>query len=534
MAQRKIEKRDLSLQGQLLLPGFVSGSSMVVDDTGTVAESEEVWFWPTGGDDGAALTARIAAGARHVRLFPLAYTVASPIVPLNDTWIEGYRNATVINSTMPASGSGSHPNSMFRQEPTFSAGQTTLTANGVVGSRTVSVASVTTPTIAIGSVILIQNDTTGGDQHGQYYTVKNVSGAGPYTLTLDRECLYAWNSATAFVAKCTFRPTNIKISNLRLTGSGDRAVELTGTKDCRVEHVATDGSFASIHMSFDVGGYNNVFYDCSATSNGGGVEGLALESNEHSIMDHCQAHDFITAGYHGIGMWNSLACKVLHPIVYHCAYGIALMAGPSTFVDGSINCSVEDATITACSTAGIYNQATGTVLKGIYTSACTYGILNDALSVGLEVYGFRGQGNTNDVGTNRGITITGFRSTGALTCWLTDAVNASGEPISVTDFNVTSVATNNISGFIMQGANGKLVLTRGTFTITGATPRYGVFLDTGKSISCWLNNVTGVLPSGIGIAVASGGTATHYHNQADLSGCGTQTFGGTKKVATYA
>lgn len=148
---------------------------------------------------------------------------------------------------------------------------TTLSTGNTVGSLQVS----TVASVAAGTWIFIGNATPPAqrDFRQAIYQVQQVSGAGPFTLTLDRPTIMqfstgddvqpiisAWNST--YQPAIHTIPQNIQIlgNGMKITGTGARFLEIESSRNVLVQDVTFDTSggagASAMWMSFDVGSYN--------------------------------------------------------------------------------------------------------------------------------------------------------------------------------------------------------------------------------------------------------------------------------------
>jgi len=187
---------------------------------------------------------------------------------------------------------------------------TTLSAAPVVGSSTISVASTLSGRIAAGQIIKVHGAPLGPrDLYGSTFKVKSVSGAGPYTVTLDRPIVFPLQANDEVVALAG-QVSDVRISDLSITGRGGRAFEFIATHHCVVERVkwyGLDTGSADWMGAFDSFGHHNFFVDCEV--DGGGnlpTGGLALEEQESSGFVRCYTHGILGNATGGLGAGSGL------------------------------------------------------------------------------------------------------------------------------------------------------------------------------------------------------------------------------------
>jgi hypothetical protein len=230
-------------------------------------------------------------------------------------------------------------NAPFQANVVSSGVDSTLASTASLGASTVS----SNASYAVDSYISIET----GTLRRQYYQVKNVSGVGPYTLTLDRPLCEAWpNGAT--VHGWTSIPRNIRIEGkgMRVTGTGDRYFEFGGTWDSEVSCVridATGGALGALSLaaSWDIGCLRCKFVDCTLDSYGTNINGgFAIESGEQCHIIRCSATN-VGTGSSGAGfaIYDSWFCTTQDCAGSGGYYGIA-----HTGNGGEIDCEIRGGT----------------------------------------------------------------------------------------------------------------------------------------------------------------------------------------------
>ena len=170
-------------------------------------------------------------------------------VPSNVTVRGAGRGKTIVQSSITPIGEPN--NATFHAKAGAATATTALAANNVVGARTLS----TNTSIAAGSIILINDTVSGAGLRTMSYDVVSVSGAGPYTVTLDRPVLIQYGTGDT-VSVVPSQPTNIVLEDFSIIGSADRFIELVSAKNCivrRINMTVTGGSDASYTFTANAG-----------------------------------------------------------------------------------------------------------------------------------------------------------------------------------------------------------------------------------------------------------------------------------------
>jgi hypothetical protein len=186
------------------------------------------------------------------------------------------------------------------------------------------------------------------------YIVLSVSGAGPYTITLDRPLFRDFSSADK-VFIVTSRPENIHIDgqNMLMSGETNRYIEFAMAYNCTVENIRLDGSLGTSEVNdylaaFDAGGVGNTFrnmiVDGTAINSGAC---LALESNERSVIESCALSNNLSTGVLLLDCWN---CKVLKSQAYSCEVAGIRVSGET--VGGSYSTTLQGCAAENCAVSG--------------------------------------------------------------------------------------------------------------------------------------------------------------------------------------
>jgi hypothetical protein len=172
-------------------------------------------------------------------------------------------------------------------------GTLTLSADVAIGATSIT----TTASVPAGTILLIQS--TGAIPTGSSYVTGTPSGAGPFTLPLDRPTCYAFAAASASVKILTTRWQDCRIAKFRFSGPQGNDYVRAGNSgfNIRVEDCLADDSLgAGSSMAaflFDTGSVNCGFIR-SRVSGGFGF-GFYFAQTEGCWMDQCDG-TAVTAG----------------------------------------------------------------------------------------------------------------------------------------------------------------------------------------------------------------------------------------------
>jgi hypothetical protein len=212
-----------------------------------------------------------------------------------------------------------------------------------------------------------------------YYSVVAHSGAGPYTITVDRPIRepFVTNDMVLTVSSV---PTDILLegNGATITGTGDRYIELPGAHRCLVTGWRMDASggelgAAGAYASFDIGARQSTFRDC-VVDGGSGMSsgsGILLESAEDCTIENCHAIDVGTnaAGSSiGFGLWDCWGCSVVNSHAAGCYYGVYMGSDGAYY--GCVDCSVQGGTFVGCNT-GVNLSGVRPTAIGAEASYCT-------------------------------------------------------------------------------------------------------------------------------------------------------------------
>lgn len=208
-----------------------------------------------------------------------------------DLWLACDPGVNIVSSLTSTGGAG-HLNSVFSYDGfTAPLGATSLTAPATAGSLTLlagGLAGLSSVAEWIGQEILLQDETSINTvNQRQAYIVRDATGTGPYTLTLDRPLLRDWPSTTN-IDRGT-RAKNIRVygNGAKITGTGDRAISFISAWDCHVEGFEIDapGFDAEYTVSFDSGSFQSGYERIRVKSSK--ATSFALEACEGTYAKHC-------------------------------------------------------------------------------------------------------------------------------------------------------------------------------------------------------------------------------------------------------
>ena len=181
-------------------------------------------------------------------------------------------NGASIVSSIPATIPSAPTNSIFYICGAASGAATTLSAPTVVGSRTIS----TVATFAAGDVIVIDSYCL--------RTVVSVAGAGPYTLTLD-EPMYRVIAGGQAVQKW-IAPTDIRLDDFTISGTGDRAIEIGGGMRPIVSRIkCVDNTLDAAIIGFDIPTRYGLVQDCELATPAANPVAVSFERTSHCTVE---------------------------------------------------------------------------------------------------------------------------------------------------------------------------------------------------------------------------------------------------------
>jgi hypothetical protein len=409
----------------------------------------------------------------------------------------------------------------FLAQPGSITSSTALAAANVPGSATIS----STGSVAVGSLVRIKDSTTGTGFHGGTYTVRGVSGSGPFSVTLDRPVLDSLGAGDP-VDVLPSMPTRIRIlgNGMRVSGTGTRLLELICARHCLVDQVRFVPDVAmtdDLVASFDLFGYDNEFRQCEVDGGGVGHVGFALESQERSRITRCRAHHLAETGF---TVYDSSECTIEMASAWANAFGLSITADGNVIgcrdtlvVGGSYNGNTStgisihngsrstrlvdvvsryNATNVHIGDAG--SVVSDTVLSGRCDRATTFGVTVASTARGtlLRTVDVSNSKTGLNLGSGADVDLDGITfngATGAGFFVINSAAKVSARGLHIATSN-TGINVVNISGGrfdcaesnISSGSTSNLFkLTAGVLTLSqvvGTGGRYGVHSNTGCTV----------------------------------------------------
>jgi len=399
-----------------------------------------------------------------VQLGPGDFAVNATLeVPSNVTVRGAGRSRTrVVSSITPISNPN---NATFHAAASAASATTTLASDNTLGARTISVAA----SVAAGSIITVNDTTSGAGLRTMSYDVQSVSGSGPYTLTLDRPVLVQYATGDTVGVHAT-QPTNIILEDFSIEGSADRFIELVTAKDCVVRRVrmkVTAGASHDIMGSFDVGNRGCRWEDVEADGGGIASDCLALEGSEQGRVVNCRTRSSLA---YGIVLHDAI-----HGVMEDChssnhAFGWVITADGTT--KGSIGTRIRGGSSMNNTTEGlsVINGSTDTVVEGadLRFNPKAVTASSDAADVTLSKCNLsRHTTNAASIGTGAtGVRLRDSNLTGSAT---TVAVVAAG------DIDIEGCRTTSCQQFAVL--TGKALLQKNYVKCTSATPQHIIYLS---------------------------------------------------------
>jgi hypothetical protein len=315
---------------------------------------------PIGGtsDDWPSLvaTANAFAYKSAILLQPGTYLCKGVQSLANGARILGQPGVRIVSSMSPTGGPA---NCVFYASTTATSGPLALNANNTVGTRTL----VTTLNTGLGTPSA-SNPTwieVGSTNRYAFYKVVSISGSGPYTLTVDRAVRMQFAAGTDQVyVKAPPQDIRIEGNGMTVSGTGDRAIELSGAWNCHVSGITVDtndGAFSDIIASFDIGSFRSTMtdLDLSGSSITGG--GIAFESAESCFGTRLTARNVTLSG-NGVGLFfvDCQGCVFTACVSEGCRVGATFDSGQASGNCGTQDCVMTDMTITGAIGDGIKVQ----------------------------------------------------------------------------------------------------------------------------------------------------------------------------------
>jgi len=559
------------LRSRLVDESVFAGTVRTVAPTGTASDAANIQ---------AALNEM--AGVGEVRLKPGTFTLSSKLdlSGLSNLIVSCHPNTSLVSSLA----NGTEQTNSPIYSTTTTGASANVSVNITVGSTRIDIDQ--TSSFPVGTTIVV-----GAGNRFAYYTVKARSASsGAGYLTVERPILWAFTTSDdVFVVSSISRAIRIYGNGASISGTGDRAIELTGVQDCLVEGFRIDASsgFGGIVASFDIGGLRNTFRDVHILGGYDALGGLALESNEGSLIDHCSVTKATATGTRpGIFLADDMDCHVRHSRSESNAVGMEFNSGGSPgegskrssafgclfasnllhgmqILNGSAEVQVESTQCRWNAGNGVYitNSATGVQLVNVNASDNTgngvqvaagssasvvNGVLKNNGACGVDSGGdFRALGC--DIGNNlvsSGIMLTGAANGQILGCKLAARSDATWSPaltmsstgtmlVDGCAFDLggggTKVAIEHNAAGTVQVSNSKIVVagSHGYYTTLGtAKLRRGANVDFSLATTPYTTQV-----ANFGSATLVGGTVTVANtliNATDRLKLTKRTAGGTE------
>jgi len=265
-------------------------------------------FFPSGGiDDWPALNilmAQEAAGQKRAIVFAAGtYYCATPGAPPSNTHIIMGPGVRIVSSLVF---SGLQRQSVFYAQALASGQTGTVTATPTLGGVSLGYTVVAGAAPTVGQILIVSKGLS-----AQVFTITARSGAGPYTLTLDRPIAAPFTIGDP-ISILTTRPSNILIegNGATISGTGDRVVQIVTGYRCEVNGLNyddTNGMMGDVLFAYDIGGVECLFRRCSvvAPTSTSISYGFALEANERSGIEDCSVLQDIGIG---CGLIDCIGC----------------------------------------------------------------------------------------------------------------------------------------------------------------------------------------------------------------------------------
>lgn len=434
------------------------------------------------------------AGVGEVVLGPGSYTVNAAInfSSLSNLVVNCHPNAAFVASLTNGTG---QTNSPFFATPTLGA-TANLTGSVTVGSTRIDIDS--TASFTVGSVIAV-----GFGNRFSYYTVKarsTSSGAG--YLTVERPILWAFTSSDdVWLVTAQSKRLRIYGNGASISGTGDRAFELTGVQDCVVEGFTIDASsgFGGIVAAFDIGGLRNTFRDIHILGGYGAQGGIALESNEGSLIDHCSVTKVTSAlANPGIFLADDMDCHVRHSRSELNVVGLEFNYGGSPG-EGSKRCSVFGSLFAGNTSHGL-QVLNGSAEVQVESTQCRYnggnGVYIANNSTGVQLVAVNASDNTGSgvqatSGSSFSIVSGVLKNNGAcgvdtgadmiaLGCDVANNLASAGLQVTgsasarITGCKIAARSDSTYSDGIMMSSTGSMLVSDCTFDLSGGGTKVAI------------------------------------------------------------
>jgi len=279
-----------------------------------------VVLFPSSGDDGPLITAALQAAATGVGdgvvvLGPGNFNIATPIIynGVSNTKLVGSPLTILTGSMAPTAGVA---NSVIRGAPVLSGvSNTTLNGTPTVGNNSFVVA-------AIGTIVAGMFLKLTAALSGNLTSVYKVTGVAGTTVTVDRPLLFPWVTGDS-VQPLTSVPAGntIEGNGMKITGTGDNALDWQGFLASRVQDVVCDTSGGSLTSGIlmDLGCVNCEFARVRVDGATAGADalntGIGWSSVERCRLESCRASRIAVAGF---GFFDGYSSRVFQSDSYDC------------------------------------------------------------------------------------------------------------------------------------------------------------------------------------------------------------------------
>lgn len=335
---------------------------------------------PVGANDWPSLIQEVTRQAYQGSVFMSAQDIAGVQTPWHclshevfpsGGWLTASAGVTVKYDCRPL-GPAESASPIYRDiQPAVT---TTLAALGVIGARTITVASAAA--LAIGDRILLEDP--GKAVRG--YQIEDIAGA---VVTLDAPLPYPFPNTTSTVTKI---PVADQCRDIRINGGNmlftpnvgglqvaDKIIELLAAWDCHISDIIIDSSGAALMgVSYDMGGVRNTWERLVQSGGGNSQNGISLEGNRDSKILECNTRDNALVGF---GLGSCTNCLVEGCESDHDYYGV-FMSGLTGDDYGCTGCTVRNTTIrnSVSSAVAVGYGSAGNTLDNVTTIDCNAGI----------------------------------------------------------------------------------------------------------------------------------------------------------------
>ena len=305
----------LSSGGSSFLSGFLVNVVDVfhVDNTGAT-------------DAGPLLSvafAAIAARGQGAYLPEGTYKIATTVRLVSNLFV--FCSPKAVLSSVLAGGTG-NPNNAIFDYPQTTGAATTLTGNSVYGSPVIALTAI--PAGAVVGAFLELTSAANPFLLAGPYKIDKIVGLN---VTLDRPVLQAFITGDAVTVITPCQHVALYGNGAKLTGTGDRYIEIFTGYNCYVENFVIDGSAGMVTdtaLSFDNPNYACLADRIQVDGNGTLPSALRFECGEASIFRDCIVTN---TGGAGLLIGLSVGCRMENCHASGCAAsGFNFQTGPSS------------------------------------------------------------------------------------------------------------------------------------------------------------------------------------------------------------